>query len=48
MIDILIFVKIIIDYLTQELELDASRELLDFVNGITEMDKENFVGAFNE
>ena len=35
-------------YLTQEPELDASRELLNLVNGITEMDKESFVGAFNE
>lgn len=35
-------------YLTKEPELDASRELLDLVNGITGMDKENFIGAFDE
>ena len=35
-------------YLTQEPELDASRELLELVNNITKMDKESFVGAFNE
>ena len=36
------------NYLTQDPELDASRELLDLVNGITEMDKESFADAFNE
>jgi hypothetical protein len=35
-------------YLTQEPELDASRELLELVNNITSMDKESFVGAFGE
>lgn len=35
-------------YLTQDPELDASRELLDLVNTITKMDKESFIGAFNE
>lgn len=35
-------------YLTKEPELDASRELLDLVNGITKMDKESFIGAFDE
>ena len=35
-------------YLTQELELNASRELLRLVNNITKMDKESFVKAFNE
>ncbi len=35
-------------YLTQEPELDASRELLELVNNITNMDKESFVGAFGE
>lgn len=34
-------------YLTQEPELDSSRELLSLVNNITRMDKESFVGAFN-
>lgn len=35
-------------YLTQDPELDASRELLDLVNTITKMDKESSIGAFNE
>jgi len=35
-------------YLTQEPELDASRELLELVNNITNMDKESFVGAFGQ
>lgn len=35
-------------YLTQEPELDASRELLELVNNITKMDKESFVGAFGD
>ena len=35
-------------YLTQEPELDASRELLELVNNITKMDKESFVGAFGQ
>ena len=35
-------------YLTQEPELDASRELLELINNITNMDKESFVGAFGE
>lgn len=35
-------------YLTQEPDLDASRELLELVNCITRMDKESFIGAFNE
>ena len=35
-------------YLTQEPELNASRELLRLVNNITKMDKESFVKAFNE
>ena len=33
-------------YLTQDPDLDASRELLCLVNNITKMDKESFVGAF--
>ena len=35
-------------YLTQEPELDASRELLELVNNITNMDKESFFRAFGE
>ena len=35
-------------YLTQEPELDASKELLELVNNITNMDKESFIGAFGE
>ena len=35
-------------YLTQEPELDASRELLELVNQITKTDKESFVGMFEE
>ena len=35
-------------YLTQEPDLDASRELLDLVNGIAKTDKESFIGAFDE
>ena len=35
-------------YLTQEPDLDASRELLDLINSITKMDKESFIGAFEE
>ena len=35
-------------YLTQEPDLDASRELLDLVNGIARTDKESFIGAFDE
>lgn len=35
-------------YLTQEPELDASKELLDLINSITKMDKESFIGAFEE
>ncbi len=35
-------------YLTREPDLDASRELLGLVNQITKMDKESFVGMFDE
>ena len=35
-------------YLTQEPDLDASRELLELVNRITKTDKESFVGMFEE
>ena len=34
-------------YLTQEPELEASRELLALANSITRMDKDSFIGAFN-
>ena len=35
-------------YLTQEPDLEASRELMDLVNIITKTDKESFTGALNE
>ena len=35
-------------YLTQEPDLDASRELLELVNRITRMDKQSFVREFGE
>ena len=35
-------------YLTQEPDLDASRKLLELVNRITRMDKESFIGEFEE
>lgn len=35
-------------YLTQEPDLDASRELLTLANMITKTDKESFTGALNE
>lgn len=35
-------------YLTQDPEIEASRELLGLVNGITATDKESFIGAFGE
>ena len=35
-------------YLTQEPDLEASVQLLDLVKSITRMDKESFIGAFNE
>ena len=35
-------------YLTREPELEASRELLKLVNGITRMDKASFTGALGE
>ena len=35
-------------YLTQEPELNASSELLSLVKSITQIDKESFIGAFNE
>ena len=35
-------------YLTQEPDLEASRELLNLVNNITKTDKESFMGLFDE
>lgn len=35
-------------YITQDPDIEASRELLDLTNSITRMDKESFVGAFKE
>ena len=35
-------------YITQDPEIEASAALLDLVNNMTRMDKESFVGAFNE
>ena len=35
-------------YLTQDPDLDASCELLSLVKSITQMDKDSFIGAFNE
>lgn len=41
-------ILIIRRYLTQETDLEASVQLLDLVKSITRMDKESFIGAFNE
>ena len=41
-------ILIIRRYLTQEPDLEASVQLLDLVKRITRMDKESFIGAFNE
>lgn len=35
-------------YITQDPEIEASAALLELVNSITRMDKESFVGVFNE
>lgn len=35
-------------YLTQEPDLEASRDLLSLVNMLTKTDKESFMGAFGE
>ena len=35
-------------YLTQEPDIEASVQLSDLVKSITKIDKESFVGAFNE
>ena len=41
-------ILIIRRYLTQGPDLEASVQLLDLVKSITRMDKESFIGAFNE
>ena len=41
-------ILIIRRYLTQEPDLEASVQLLDLVKSITRMDKESFIGTFNE
>jgi hypothetical protein len=41
-------ILIIRRYLTKEPDLEASVQLLDLVKSITRMDKESFIGAFNE
>ena len=41
-------ILIIRRYLTQEPDLEASVQLLDLVKSLTRMDKESFIGAFNE
>lgn len=35
-------------YLTHEPDLEASVRLLELINHITKIDKESFIGAFNE
>ena len=35
-------------YITQDPDIEASKALLNLVNDITKMDKERFIGAFNE
>ena len=35
-------------YITQDPDIEASKALLDLVNNITKMDKESFIGAFEE
>lgn len=35
-------------YITQDPDIEASRALQNLVNAITKMDRESFVGAFNE
>ena len=35
-------------YLTQDPDLDAAKDLLRLVNNIVQMDKESFIGAFND
>ncbi len=35
-------------YITQDPDIEASKALLDLVNGITDMDKESFIGSFEQ
>lgn len=35
-------------YITQDPDIEASKALLNLINDITKMDKERFIGAFNE
>ena len=35
-------------YITQDPDIEASAMLLELVNNITKMDKESFIGAFEE
>ena len=35
-------------YITQDPDIEASAKLLQFVNNITKMDNESFIGAFEE
>ena len=35
-------------YITQDPDIEASKALLDLINNITKMDKESFIGAFND
>jgi hypothetical protein len=35
-------------YITQDPDIEASKALLELINDITKMEKESFVGAFNE
>ena len=41
-------VMIVRRYLTQDPDLDAARDLLRLVNNTVQMDKESFVGAFDD
>ena len=41
-------VMIVRRYLTQDPDLDAAKDLLRLVNNIVQMDKESFIGAFND
>ena len=41
-------VLIVRRYITQDPDIEASKALLNLVNDITKMDKESFIGAFNE
>ena len=41
-------VMIVRRYLTQDPDLDAAKDLLRIVNNIVQMDKDSFIGAFND